>query len=49
MNKSVCHIFKVEILAACSQITFIIPVTLQVAIDSSKYSEASNVELSIFV
>jgi hypothetical protein len=49
VNKSVCNIFKVEVLATGSEIALIVPIPLQITIHSSDEGVTSNVELSIFI
>jgi hypothetical protein len=49
MNKSVCHIFQVEVLAACPEIAFVVPVALQVTVDCCHQSVTTNVELAVLV
>lgn len=35
MDQAVGHIFEIEVLTASSQVAFIVPVTLEVTIDTS--------------
>ena len=49
MYEPIRDIFKVKILAACSQIALAVPISLQVPIDRSQQSVTSDVKLAIFV
>lgn len=49
MHVSVRHIFDCELTTASTEVTFLIPVPLQVSIDSAHHCEGSNVKLSVLV
>lgn len=49
MNKPISNIFEVEVLAARPQISLIVPVTLQVAVDRSEESVAPDIKLPVLV
>jgi hypothetical protein len=49
MNKSISNILKIEVLATSPKVALIVPIALEVAINSSQQSVASNVKLSVLV
>ena len=49
MNKSICNILKIEVLATSPKVALIVPIALEVAINCSQHSVASNVKLSVLV
>ena len=49
MNKSISNILKIEVLATSPKVALIVPIALEVAINCSQQSVASNVKLSVLV
>ena len=49
MNKSISNILKIEVLATCPKVALIVPIALEVSINSSQQSVAPNVKLPVLV
>jgi hypothetical protein len=49
MNKSISNVLQIEVLATCPKVALIVPITLEVSINSSQQSVAPNVKLPVFV
>lgn len=49
MNKSVCNVFQIKILATRPEVTLVIPVTLEVAVDGGEQSVTPNIKLPSLV
>jgi hypothetical protein len=49
MNKSISNILKIEVFATSPKVALIVPIALEVAINCSQQSVASNVKLSVLV
>jgi len=49
MHIPIRHIFKCELFATGSEISLLVPVALQIAIDGAHHGECPNIELPTFV
>ena len=49
MNKSISNILKIEILATGPKVSFIVPITLEVAVNCSQQSVAPYVKLPVLI
>ena len=49
MNKPISNVFQIEVFATCPKVALIVPITLEVAIDSSQQSIAPNIKFPVFV
>jgi hypothetical protein len=49
MDEPIRHVFQIKVLAARPQITFVVPVSLKVAIDSGHESIAPDIKLATLV
>ena len=45
MNKSVCNVLEIEVLAARAEVALVVPVTLQVSVDGGQQGVAPNIKL----
>lgn len=49
VNKSVCNVLEIEVLAARAEVALVVPVTLQVSVDGGQQGVAPNIKLPSLV